>query len=55
MKSKKEKPMGIFICHWGKNIAGDLDIEVLVERAKQIKEVAHVMDNKFNNEENRRC
>lgn len=47
MNSKKEKIIGLFICHCGKNIAGGLDIEVLVERAKQIKGVAHVMESKF--------
>jgi heterodisulfide reductase subunit A len=47
MTSKKEKRIGIFICHCGKNIAGGLNIEALIESSKQIQGVAYVVDNKF--------
>ena len=47
MNSKKEKRIGIFICHCGKNIAGGLNIESLVESSRQIQGVVYVIDNKF--------
>jgi len=47
MDSKKEKRIGVFICHCGKNIAGGLNIESLVESSRQIRGVVYVVDNKF--------
>jgi len=47
MDSKKEKRIGVFICHCGKNIAGGLNIESLVESLRQIQGVVYVIDNKF--------
>ena len=47
MNTEKEKRIGVFICHCGKNIAGGLNIKVLVESSKQIQGVAYVVDNKF--------
>jgi len=47
MNTKKEKRIGIIICHCGKNIAGGLNIEALVESSKQIQGVVYVGDNKF--------
>ena len=47
MNAKKENRIGVFICHCGKNIAGGLNIEALVESSKHIQGVAYVVDNKF--------
>ncbi len=47
MSSGNEKRIGVFICHCGKNIAGGLNINVLVESIKQIEGVSFVIDNKF--------
>jgi len=47
VNTKKEKRIGIFICHCGKNIAGGLNIEALVEKSKHIQGVVYVVDNKF--------
>jgi heterodisulfide reductase subunit A len=47
MNTKKEKRIGVFICHCGKNIAGGLNIEALLESSKHIQGVAYVVDNKF--------
>ena len=47
MPAEKEKRIGVFICHCGKNIAGGLNIRDLVESSKQIKGVSFVAENKF--------
>lgn len=47
MNTKQEKRIGIIICHCGKNIAGGLNIEALVQSSKQIQGVVYVEDNKF--------
>jgi heterodisulfide reductase subunit A len=47
MNTKKEKRIGVFICYCGKNIAGGLNIESLVESSKHIQGVAYVAENKF--------
>ncbi|MFW6140508.1 MAG: 4Fe-4S binding protein [Acidobacteriota bacterium] len=47
MPADKEKRIGVFICHCGKNIAGGLNIGNLVESSKQIKGVSFVAENKF--------
>ncbi|NOR16962.1 4Fe-4S dicluster domain-containing protein [candidate division WOR-3 bacterium] len=47
MDSKKEKRIGVFICHCGMNIAGGLNIEALVESSRQIQGVVYVVENKF--------
>ena len=47
MSPAKKKRIGVFICHCGKNIAGGLNIEALIESSKQIQEVLYVVDNKF--------
>ena len=44
---QKEKGIGVFICHCGKNIAGGVDIEGLLEDSKKLKGVVFVTDNKF--------
>lgn len=44
---KKEKRIGVFICHCGKNIAGGLNIESLVEHSRNLKGVVFVADRKF--------
>jgi heterodisulfide reductase subunit A2 len=46
-QDKKEKRIGIFICHCGKNIAGGVDIKALLEISKKLEEVVFVTDNKF--------
>jgi heterodisulfide reductase subunit A2 len=46
-QDKKEKRIGIFICHCGKNIAGGVDIKALLEISKKLEEVVFVADNKF--------
>jgi heterodisulfide reductase subunit A len=47
MTTQKEIKIGIFICHCGKNIAGGLNIEDLMESSKHIQGVTYVVDNKF--------
>ena len=47
MDGKKEKRIGVFICHCGMNIAGGLNIEALVESSRQIQGVVYVVENKF--------
>jgi heterodisulfide reductase subunit A len=47
MDSRKEKRIGIFICHCGKNIAGGLNIEALVESSREIQGDVFVSENKF--------
>ena len=44
---KKEKRIGVFICHCGKNIAGGVNIESLVEHSRNLKDVVFVADRKF--------
>lgn len=44
---KKEKRIGVFICHCGKNIAGGLNIGSLVEHSRNLKGVVFVADRKF--------
>ncbi len=45
--SKEEKRVGVFICHCGKNIAGGVDINALLEYARQLKGVVVAEDNRF--------
>jgi heterodisulfide reductase subunit A len=47
MDPKREKRIGIFICHCGMNIAGGVNIEALVESSKKIRGVAYVAESKF--------
>jgi heterodisulfide reductase subunit A len=47
MTAKNEIRIGVFICHCGKNIAGGLDIESLVESSKKIQGVVFVIEHKF--------
>lgn len=47
MNTNKETRIGVFICHCGKNIAGGLDIEPLVNYSKKIQGVVFVDENKF--------
>jgi heterodisulfide reductase subunit A len=47
MDGKREKRIGVFICHCGKNIAGGLNIESLVEHSKNIPGVVFAVENKF--------
>ena len=44
---KEEKRVGVFICHCGKNIAGGVDIDALLEHAKQLEGVVFVAENRF--------
>lgn len=44
---KKEKRIGVFICHCGKNIAGGVNIGSLVEHSRNLKDVVFVADSKF--------
>jgi heterodisulfide reductase subunit A len=46
-KNRKEKRVGVFICHCGKNIAGGVDINALLEHAKQLESVVFVAENRF--------
>jgi heterodisulfide reductase subunit A2 len=46
-QNKKEKRIGVFICHCGKNIAGGVDIKALLEYSRRLKGVVFVTDNKF--------
>jgi len=45
--SKEEKRVGVFICHCGKNIAGGVDINALIEHASQLEGVVAALDNRF--------
>jgi heterodisulfide reductase subunit A len=45
--SKEEKRVGVFICHCGKNIAGGVDIDALLEHARQLEGVVVAQDNRF--------
>ncbi|MFQ6073895.1 MAG: FAD-dependent oxidoreductase [Candidatus Bathyarchaeia archaeon] len=45
--SKEEKRVGVFICHCGKNIAGGVDINALLEHARQLEGVVVAQDNRF--------
>ena len=47
MSKSEEKRVGVFICHCGKNIAGGVDIQALVEHAKQLNGVVHVEESRF--------
>lgn len=47
MDNREEKRIGVFICHCGKNIAGGIDIEALMESSKHIQGVVYVVDHKF--------
>jgi heterodisulfide reductase subunit A len=44
---KREKRIGVFICHCGKNIAGGVDIKALLESSSKIQGVVFVIDGKF--------
>jgi len=46
-KNREEKRVGVFICHCGKNIAGGVEINALVEHAKQLEGVVLVTENRF--------
>jgi len=46
-QDKKEKRIGVFICHCGKNIAGGVDIEALLEYSRNLEGIVFVTDNKF--------
>jgi len=39
--------IGVFLCHCGSNIAGAVNIPVIVEAARRLPQVVHVEDNKF--------
>ena len=39
--------IGVFLCHCGSNIAGNVNIPEVVEAAKKLPQVVHVEDNKF--------
>jgi heterodisulfide reductase subunit A len=47
IQDKKDKRIGVFICHCGKNIAGGVDINALLESSRKLKGVVFVTDNKF--------
>ena len=47
LQDRKEKRIGIFICHCGKNIAGGADINALLETSRKLEGVVFVTDNKF--------
>ncbi len=47
IQNKKGKRIGVFICHCGKNIAGGVDIDALLEYSKGLQDVIFVTDNKF--------
>ena len=46
-KNKKEKRVGVFFCHCGKNIAGGVDINALLEYTKQLGGVVFVAESRF--------
>jgi len=46
-QDKKEKRIGVFICHCGKNIAGGVDIGTLLKYSRKLEGVVFVTDNKF--------
>jgi len=45
--NKEEKRIGVNICHCGKNIAGGVDIQALIEALKEIEGVEAVNENRF--------
>jgi heterodisulfide reductase subunit A len=45
--SKQEKRVGVFICHCGKNIAGGVDINALLDYARQLEGVVIAQDARF--------
>jgi heterodisulfide reductase subunit A len=47
MRDEQDKRIGVFICHCGKNIAGGVSIEALVEGSRSIRGVVFATDNKF--------
>ena len=47
MSKDQEKRVGVFVCHCGKNIAGGVDVEALVEHAKQLDGVVYAEDSRF--------
>jgi len=47
MESKKEQRIGVFICHCGKNIAGGINIDALMESSRQMQRGVYVVENKF--------
>ena len=47
LQDRKEKRIGIFICHCGKNIAGGVEINALLETSRKLEGVVFVTDNKF--------
>jgi heterodisulfide reductase subunit A len=47
MPKKEEKRVGVFICHCGKNIAGGVDIDALLNHARQLEDVVIAQDNRF--------
>ena len=47
LQDRKEKRIGIFICHCGKNISGGVDIKALLETSRKLEGVVFVTDNKF--------
>lgn len=47
MSQEQEKRVGVFVCHCGKNIAGGVDVEALVEHAKRLDGVAYAEDSRF--------
>ena len=46
-QDQRDKRIGVFICHCGKNIAGGVDIQALLEDSRNLKGVIFVTDNKF--------
>ncbi len=47
LQNNPEKRIGIFVCHCGKNIAGGVDVQGLVEFSKHLEGVTFATDNKF--------
>lgn len=43
----KDKRIGVFICHCGKNIAGGVDIEALLQSTREIPGVKFVAENRY--------
>ena len=44
---KKEKRIGVVICHCGKNVAGGVDVDALLESTRDIEEVVFVAEHRF--------
>jgi len=44
---KREKRIGVVICHCGKNIAGGVDVDALLESTRDIEEVVFVAEHRF--------